>query len=242
MLLQLDPNISPARRFRALDLRDSKKEGTRPLALRSADRTIERRRVAYEDEVNRLVAASFALVRRKGSLEPTVGEIVAESGLSNQAFYKHFRSKDELLLAVLDEGIRILRSYLEHQMEKATTHEEKLKSWLSGILEQALNDEASAATRPFALSRARLSDLFPVEVDESEAQLTDILRSAIEDAAKAGEIPSADPERDAALLYGLAMGWVERALADPAKARREDADYLIEFAIAGLHRSSKARP
>ena len=104
-----------------------RKGESRPLALRSVERTMERRRATYEEEVRRLVSASFELVRRDGSLEPRVGEIVAEAGLSNQAFYKHFRSKDELLLAVLDEGIRILRTYLEHQMLKVDTPESKAR-------------------------------------------------------------------------------------------------------------------
>lgn len=212
----------------------------RPLALRSVDRAIERRRATYEDEVRRLVAASHELVRRTGNLEPRVGEIVAEAGLSNQAFYKHFRSKDELLLAVLDDGIVTLCSYIEHRMRKARSPERKIRNWIAGILEQALNEDAAAATRPFAMSRARLSERFPADVNESEAQLTALLRDAIRESMAAGELPAADPERDAALIYDLAMGWLERQLADPAPARRGDADHLIEFAIHGLRRGAGA--
>jgi AcrR family transcriptional regulator len=211
---------------------------TRPLALRSVDRAIESRRATYEDEVRRLVEASFELIRRKGDLRPRVEEIVSEAGLSNQAFYKHFRSKDELLLAVLDEGIRTLRTYLEHRMSKARSAERKIRSWIGGVLEQALNADAAPATRPFALSRARLSERFPEEVHASETQLTAILREAIRVAVDAGELPDADPERDAILIYNLAMSWVERKLADSAPVRRADADHLVEFAMHGLRRGN----
>jgi AcrR family transcriptional regulator len=219
-----------------MSARSAQQPEPRSLALRSVDRTIERRRAAYEDEVRRLVDAGLELVRTTGKLEPRVGEIVAAAGLSNQAFYKHFRSKDELLLAVLDEGTRILRSYLDHRMQKARSPERKVRSWIAGILEQALNEEAVPATRPFALSRARLSELFPEEVKESEDRLTALLREALREAVEAGELPAADPDRDATLIYHLAMGWVESKLADPTSARRADADYLIEFAIHGLRR------
>jgi AcrR family transcriptional regulator len=210
----------------------------RPLAERTVDRAMARKRAAYEDEVRRLIEASFELVRRTGSLEPRVGEIVAEAGLSNQAFYKHFRSKNELLLAMLDEGIRILASYLEHRTRKARSPERRIRQWIGGLLEQALNPEAAHATRPFALSRARLSELFPHEVRASEARLTNALREIIREAEGAGEIAGVDPQRDAELIYNLAMGWVERKLADPGSARRADADHLIEFAMHGLHRTS----
>ncbi len=214
-------------------------ETPRPIAYRSVDRAIESRRASYEDEVRRLIEASFTLVRTTGELEPKVGAIVAEAGLSNQAFYKHFRSKDELLVAVLDEGIRTLRTYLEHRMSKARTPERKIRNWLSGLLEQALNDESVPATRPFAMSRARLSEVFPEEVRESEAQISAMLRDAIQEGIESGDLPHADAERDATLLYNLAIGWVERALVDSRGARRADADYLIEFAMHGLRRAAR---
>ena len=104
--------------------------GPRSRALRSVDRTAERRRVAYENEVQRLVEAGFALVQRTGKLEPTVGAIISEAGLSNQAFYKHFHSKDELLLAMLEEGIQRLRSYIEHRVASAAKPRERVRNWL----------------------------------------------------------------------------------------------------------------
>ena len=208
------------------------------MSRRSVDRAMERQRAAYEDEVRRLVEASFTLVRKTGQLEPKVGDIVAEAGLSNQAFYRHFRSKDELLLAVLDEGIGLLADYLGHRIQKARTPERRVRQWILGVLEQALHDEAAEATRPFALSRARLAELFPAEVRESERQLIAMLRDAVAAAQESGALPGVDPERDAELIYDLAMGWVERRLAGPEPARRRDADHLVEFAMRGLERAA----
>jgi AcrR family transcriptional regulator len=214
----------------------------RPIALRGVDRAMERKRAVYEEEVRRLIEASFVLVRQTGTLEPTVGEIVARAGLSNQAFYRHFRSKNELLLAMLDEGIRILASYLEHRIRKARSPDRRIRQWIGGLLEQALNDDAAHATRPFALSRARLSELFPEEVRRSEARLTDMLCELIREAETAGELGGVDPQRDAELVYNLAMGWVERKLADPEAARRVDAEHLIDFAMHGLDRRHASTP
>src|SRR5438093_10793479 len=87
------------------------------LALRS----LAERHDAYVEEVQRLVRAAMAVMCRRGTLDPRVSEIVAEAGLSNQAFYRHFRAKDELLLAVLDDGLRQLVTYLEHRMTKERT-------------------------------------------------------------------------------------------------------------------------
>jgi len=57
------------------------------------------------DEVQRLLDAGLVAMRRHGTVRsPSVAEIVAEAGLSNDAFYRVFASKDELVLAVLDAG------------------------------------------------------------------------------------------------------------------------------------------
>jgi len=198
------------------------------------------RREAYREEVGRLVRASFELIAETGRLEPRVSEIVRRAGLSNQAFYKHFRSKDELLLTVLDEGVRLLAGYLRHRMEKQASAEDRVRAWLEGMAAQALAPEAAAATRPFAFSRARLSDLFPEEVEDSERQLTALLHDAIAAGVASGELPDADPARDAETLYTLGMGWVQRKLAQPTPPDAEDARELVDFALAGMRRSRSA--
>ena len=58
-------------------------------------------------------------MRRSGSVDPRVADIVQDAGLTNQAFYRHFRGKDELLLAVLEDGQRRLVSTLERRMARA---------------------------------------------------------------------------------------------------------------------------
>ncbi len=216
------------------------REAPRSRALRSVDHAMERRRITYENEAKRLIEAGFALVQRTGKLEPTVGEIVAEAGLSNQAFYKHFHSKDELLLAMLEEGVLLLRGYIEHRVASGDTCRERIRNWLEGILEQALSEQGAAATRPFVISRARLSERFPREVEEAEARLTEMLREEIRGGVASGEYPVADPERDARLLYNLAMGWVERQLVDPSPAEVADANHLVEFALHGLEHGRRA--
>jgi AcrR family transcriptional regulator len=210
-------------------------EPSRSLATRSVERALERRRAAYAHEVERLVAASFALIRERGELEPKVGEIVRAAGLSNQAFYRHFRSKDELLVTVLDAGIRQLGDYLAHRMQTATSPRQRIERFVRGVAAQALDPDAARASRPFALSRARLAEHFPAEVAASEQLLTRLLRGAIAEALDAGALIAADPERDAALLYDLCMGWLQRALANAEPASEADAEHLLAFALRGLH-------
>jgi AcrR family transcriptional regulator len=215
--------------------------GAESLATRAVERALAERRGAYVEEVRRLLEAGFVLIQRSGDLEPRVSEVIREAGLSNQAFYRHFPSKQAFLVAVLDQGVRVLADYLAHRMRAARSPLGQVRAWLLGMLEQALDPEGAAATRPFTLARGRLTESFPDEVAASERQLTALVRGAIAAAADAGEIPAGDPDRDAESLYHLAMGWMQARLAENRPADRRDAERLVEFALAGLARGAGAR-
>lgn len=207
-----------------------------PTVEEAAQRSLAGRRATVVAEIERLVEASFRLVRRSGDLEPRVSEIVREAGLSNQAFYRHFRSKHELLVVVLDRGVAILAGYLEHRMGAVSSPREQVCEWIRGVLEQALDPEGADATRPFVQARGRLMERYPEPVARSEARLTSLLRGPLEEAVRTGAFPHADPTRDAEALYLLCMGWLQTRLGASEPARREDARALEAFALAGLAR------
>jgi AcrR family transcriptional regulator len=226
-------NASPEARNR-----EGRHHGEGPAARRAVERALSGRRAAYQGDVRKLVEAAFVLIERTGDLEPRVSDIVRRAGLSNQAFYRHFPSKQALLVAVLDEGIRILASYLAHRMESVRSPAARGREWLRGLLAQATRPAGAAATRPFVRARARLAELHPAEVAESERQLTALVREALRAARDAGELPHADPERDAETLYHQAMGWLQARLAEGEAADPRDAERLVEFAMHGLLRGA----
>lgn len=199
-----------------------------PVAERVASRTLADRSAAYSDEVRRLIEAGYTVMRRTGSLDPRVNDIVREAGLSNQAFYRHFRSRDELLVAILDDGQRQLVTYLEHRMAGAPTTEARVRAWVEGVMEQARNAAAADNTRPFAINSARLADRFPDEVARSRELLVRPLRGAVADLG-------GDPQRDADVVYHLVMGCMNDALVARRRPSRQDVEYLEDFVVRGLH-------
>ena len=205
------------------------------------DRTLEGRRAAVRSEVERLVGAAFRVIERTGHLEPKVSEILAEAGLSNQAFYRHFRSKHELLIAVLDEGIRGLAGYLAGRMAEAEDPPEAIREWIRGMAAQTQNPAGAQASRPFALSRGRLAEDFSAEIARSVSQVTAPLRAALEEARSGGVMPAVEPEPDAEALYHLMMGWVEARLVEARIPNPREVARLESFVMAGLERPCRDR-
>jgi AcrR family transcriptional regulator len=166
-------------------------------------------------------------MRRTGGLDPRVADVVREAGLSNQAFYRHFRGKDELLLAILDDGQRQLVGYLEHRLAGVEPGAAQVRAWIEGVLEQARNRTAAENTRPFALGSARLADRFPEEMARSRESVVAPLRAAVTAAG-------GDPERDTDAVYQLTMGTMNDALVRRATPSKADVAHVVEFALAGV--------
>lgn len=207
----------------------------------AVDRSLARRRAAAQDEVERLVAAAFRVIERTGHLEPKVSDILREAGLSNQAFYRHFRGKHELLVTVLDDGIRRLARYLEQRMADVDDPVEAAREWIRGMAAQALDPTGARASRPFALARGRLAESFPAEIAESERLVAAPLREALERGRARGQMPEVDPETESEGLYHLMMGWVEARLVEGRRPRDAEVDALEALALAGLTRGAASR-
>jgi AcrR family transcriptional regulator len=114
------------------------------VAGRIVRNSLAKREEEYADEVRRLLDAALEVMQKCGtSSRPRVADIVAAAGLSNEAFYRHFRSKDALVTALLEDGAERLRSYLTHQLAKERTAEGKVRRWVAGVLSQADGDVAA---------------------------------------------------------------------------------------------------
>src|SRR5919106_1318086 len=93
---------------------------------RIAARTLAKRGPDYESEVRRLLDAALEVIAKHGTTaRARVADIVAAAGLSNDAFYRHFPSKEALVGALIEDGTERLRSYLAHQMAKESTPERR---------------------------------------------------------------------------------------------------------------------
>jgi AcrR family transcriptional regulator len=201
-------------------------------ARRAIERSTAERQASYVEEIRLLVDATFRLIAKTGSFDPPLRDILKESGLSTQAFYKHFRSKDELLLVLLDDGRRQLLNYLQHRMAKATTPAGRVRAWIEGVLAQAADERAAKRTKPFVANQDRLADLFPVEQQASVDLLVDLLVDAL------GKMPAAGHDRrltrrDAEAIYYATFGALRAHLIKGTRPALEEVDHLVRFCMSG---------
>jgi AcrR family transcriptional regulator len=185
-----------------------------------ADRSLAERHETYAAEIRTLLDAALTVMRRDETIEPRVSDIVRTAGLSNQAFYRHFRGKDELLVALLDDGRQRLVATIERRMAAADTPADQMRAWIGAVFAQARDPDAAAATRPFAVNGDRLAVQFPDETLRSRDRMIDPLRAVVGDAA-------------AVAIYHVTMGAVHDALLARHTPTRTEVAHVVDFSLKG---------
>jgi AcrR family transcriptional regulator len=184
---------------------------------------------ARGEQVQRLVDATYQVIERTGSVDPTVRDILEESGLSTEAFYRHFRSKDELLAVLLDDGRHRIVDYLAHRMSKAPTPEKQVRAWIEGVMAQAGDPAAAARTRPFVVQQDRLADRFGSDQRASIALLVDQLVDPLR-ALGSGR----NTTRDATAIYHSVFGAMEQHVRDRTQPSRAEIEHLVRFCLRAV--------
>lgn len=199
------------------------------VAARVAAQTLAARGEAYANEVRRLLDAALEVMRRCGTTSrPRVADIVVAAGLSNEAFYRHFPSKDALVAALLDDGADRLRSYLEHQMAKARGPEQQVRRWIEGVLAQS--DADIAATTRAVLWNGGSAGPESSGRHFASTSVGALLREPL------AELGSTDPELDASLVAHAVFGRLTDALWQESQPSRAEIDHLVAFALAAIRR------
>lgn len=188
----------------------------------------ERQREATE-EVERILAAAVRVMARVSPQAPRVSDIVAEAGSSNKAFYRYFAGKDDLILAVLERGIALNVSYLEHQMAKESEPSRKIARWVEGCLAQVSDPHLISMSRAVGEQVAAAS----TTDDDIMRPMRDLLLEPI------SALPGTDPERDTDAVFRFTSGMMRHFVDAGVQPGSDDVNHLVRFCLRGLGSSEK---
>jgi AcrR family transcriptional regulator len=192
---------------------------------RIVQRTLSRRQHDYASEVRRLLDAALQLMGERGtSATPRVADIVGAAGLSNDAFYRHFKSKDDLVTAILEDGAARLCGYLSHQMAKERTPEGQVRQWVKGVLAQA-DAHSAAATRAVLWNGGSAGGGLAAGRHFAAEPLAALL------AGPFAELGSPQPALDATLAAHAALGVLSDYLWGENEPTRADVERVGDFCL-----------
>lgn len=201
-------------------------QNAEPTVLAAVERALSKRRSDAQREVEAILDATLRVAERTAPHMPRVADIVTEAGTSNQAFYRYFTSKDELLRAVLARGTERLHGYLAHQVAKALDPAEQIEAWIRGVLAQVVDREAARQ------SRAIISNLDEGTAVAAGQDGLDRVRDLLREAVRAAGSPQADLDTDA--VFDLTFAVLRRHSQSGTAPSQAECAHLVRFCLTAV--------
>lgn len=162
----------------------------------------------HENLRETLIDAAAALIGEVGPRAFTLREVARRAGVSHNAPYRHFTSKDELLAAVAEEGFARLAVAMQKAMTKTSSARERLVMCGCGYVEFALRwpqhflvmFDLPPSLRAYCRKRRIGEDAFKV------------LLGCISAAQQSGELPSGEVLPQAWMAWSLVHGIAKLAI------------------------------
>jgi AcrR family transcriptional regulator len=169
----------------------------------TSDPTPQPKTVKGETERGEIVAAAYRVLgRRRG--EVSVQDVLTEAGLSTRAFYRHFRSKDELILSMYqtasDRVAKETTDVLAAAKGPADAVEQFVRLQLSIIYEAPRARQAMVLSSPEVRAVAGYAQAERAGREVRSALLANVL----DEGRHSGVLPDVtDPRRDALAVLGV---------------------------------------
>jgi AcrR family transcriptional regulator len=197
-----------------------------PVASRIAAATSARtHRPDYTSEVRALLDAARRVISTTGKAR--VADIVAEADLRNDAFYRHFPSKDALVAAIMEEGTERLAAAVARRMERVPTAEQKVRCWLDAMIAQAdpsLAEQTSAVLR----TSTNLNTSIPTGDHVIRRPIARLLQSPF------AALGCKNPELDAELVTHAILSHVSGHIRGASRPTVAETEHLYRFCIRSV--------
>lgn len=175
-----------------------------------------------EETVNLILDTATRLFVKKGYERTSIQDIINNlGGLSKGAIYHHFKSKEEILIAVTNKMTEVSNKMLfKIRNAPNMTGKEKLKKLLEDSLNRPVHDEIFSAAPNIKSSPALVSSILMESVETVAPEyVMPIIKQGIED----GSIQTEYPEELAELIMLVGNVWLDPMVFDddPEKIYRK---------------------
>jgi AcrR family transcriptional regulator len=179
------------------------------------------RRYDAEVEVAMILDAGFRVMRRNGYADASMADILEEASISSRAFYRHFPSKDDLLLALLRREAGRVSAQLDDAVSAAAGATDAIYAWLDVSLDVFFEPRRVLRAAIMSSDAARRAEGYGLVIEEIGRKHARPLVRAISDGVATGEITSPDPELDASLILSLCSSMSNTTWSAPMRIDRD---------------------
>jgi AcrR family transcriptional regulator len=191
-----------------------------------------KRRFDPDTELRLVVDAAKKLLRENDYEDVSVGAILDESGLSTRSFYRHFGSKDDLLISLYRQNAVQAGEILARLVESAGDPRAGVEAWIDGMLRLRYDTRTARQVAIFGAPSARRAVGYNEAEHEARELLIAPLRDVLAEGRDDGSFPLAQPDLDARSIYALV--WDVMRSTSPQLSRAEARRHVLRFALCAV--------
>jgi AcrR family transcriptional regulator len=210
-----------------------------PWRDRALARSLEPARARSADRLERLVVAARDLANETGSASFTVAQVAARAGVSLKVVYRYFASKDDLLVALLEEDSRIGAALLSDAVAAHTDPLARLRAAVTGVFELITLPGALGYAGVLIREQRRLAESRPETLAQALAPMIDVLADAFQETVAAGLAEAADPRRTARTVFALVLDGLHEVVLGRAEPL-EEAAFLWRCTWGGVRGDARS--
>ena len=203
---------------------------------RAADRSplVQQWRSRNARQIEIMVAAAKRLIMEKGA-SFTTQELAREAGVALQTFYRYFGSKDQLLLATLEDlHFTMARRYAEGARDLPDPLA-RLHYYIATTLAGADGwPPVTGGPQSITAEHWRLHQLFPEEMTLAAKPMVDLYARELRDAQEQGLISPSDVQQSAELMVMLVRAVYHHYAFMPQRRPADIADHVWELCLQGI--------
>ncbi len=208
---------------------------------RALARSLEAARARSVDRLDRLVAAARDLANETGHAGFTVSQVAGRAGVSLKVFYRYFASKDDLLVALLEEDSRLGAEILRQRVGAHVDRVARLRAYVLGVFELLTLPGALGYAGVLIREHRRLSESRPEELAGALAPMIDVFADELAAGAAEGLVRADDLRRDAHFTFTLVLDGISQVVVGRAEPI-EEAEQLWRFVQHGVRTDPTTAP
>lgn len=203
---------------------------------RAVERSLRNARAKAMSRSDRFIEVAMELLGETGRTDFTVQELVERSKTSLRSFYQHFGSKDELLLALFEEVIRLSTEEWRREVEAQDDAVAGLEKLVLTMYAQAIDQTMGGVSRALTSYHLQLAESRPSDYAQVLTPMRDLILELVRAGVESGKLRNdIDPETLAMILMQTLVAAAHmHALGAYLTGEPLDADRLWAFCLGGL--------
>lgn len=183
----------------------------------------------------KIMEAAYRVLAANEGAAISIADVLSAAELSTRAFYRHFDSKDGLLLAMFRRDADRVLAELQTASASAPSAAEALRSWIGGMLRLAADPRRRRRALVLDSAEVIRAKGYHAERARYEAAEVAALAQILHRGHGDGSFPLARPATDAAYIRAALQQAVGEQLSQTAAAGAEEAaELVVGFALRAL--------